>query len=410
MFGLTADLASGLGAQWTRVVLRWHNLQSRTGQLQLPGAAEMNRYRGLHILATLRAIPHGSEPRNERKERAKTSEFPQDVRAWDRLVEELSEKYKGQIAVYQIENEVDTAEFWNGTVDEYVALVERTARIIRRVDPQARVALSGLTGAWDESSNQLARGTKIAEIVRKSASHVDIVDIHLYWDYRLIEPRIRYLRTLTDKPIWCTETGGPDIRDYEGADQYRLMRQRMAQGEGMDDAFEVLREINPDSIWLDPVKLAAVQADEVIRRFVVAFGAGVERVFWFINQDMNREANPHFYWMGLTKSGKPKPAFHAYAMMTEQMGDFTELRKIDLGPGVWAYRFKVDGETRYVLWSDRGEREVSFEPFHSSLRAVRLNVASLQQVEVKSEPVQIREGRAVLRLSESPVFVRSTGG
>ena len=57
---------------------------------------------------------------------------------------------------------------------------------------------------------------------------------------------------------------------------------------------------------------------------------------------------------GYRAAGQPRPAFFALKLVNEKLTGFTSLDKLDLGAGIWAYRFTLPSGPLWVLWLDDG--------------------------------------------------------
>jgi len=52
-------------------------------------------------------------------------------------------RYKSDVHYWEVWNEPDLAEFWNGTPAQYAALLDVTSSTIKQIDPTATVVLGG---------------------------------------------------------------------------------------------------------------------------------------------------------------------------------------------------------------------------------------------------------------------------
>ena len=72
--------------------------------------------------------------------------MPQDIAAYQAFVSALVRRYKPYgVTQYAVENEVNAQQYWAGTPRQYDQLVRAAAAAIRRADPGARVADSGIS-------------------------------------------------------------------------------------------------------------------------------------------------------------------------------------------------------------------------------------------------------------------------
>ncbi|MFW6107059.1 MAG: GH39 family glycosyl hydrolase [bacterium] len=104
-------------------------------------------------------------------------ERPHDLDAWAAVVEDfvhhvVHERHV-QVPWWGVWNEPDQPGFWNGTVEDYLALYEATVRAVRKVEPAAKVGgpESGLGGPWIEA------------LVRRCAERKLPLDFVSYHDY-----------------------------------------------------------------------------------------------------------------------------------------------------------------------------------------------------------------------------------
>jgi len=78
---------------------------------------------------------------------------PKDMADWDNWVETVTTKYTGQFEAYQIWNEVNLKNFYNGTPAEMAEMTKRAYDIIKKNDPNALVVAPSptlrLTAAFD---------------------------------------------------------------------------------------------------------------------------------------------------------------------------------------------------------------------------------------------------------------------
>lgn len=57
----------------------------------------------------------------------------------------------------------------------------------------------------------------------------------------------------------------------------------------------------------------------------------------------------------INEAGEKRPAFYALTLVAQKMAGFTTVRQLDLGEGIWAYRYERQGDSHWVLWHDDGE-------------------------------------------------------
>jgi hypothetical protein len=91
--------------------------------------------------------------------------------SWDHYIAKAVEHYRGRPLVYEIENEPEF-DRWDGLKDEYARFTIRTAKLIKRADPAARVMVNNVYGIPSAlNRNLLAKG---------GAKVIDIISWHDY--------------------------------------------------------------------------------------------------------------------------------------------------------------------------------------------------------------------------------------
>ena len=154
----------------------------------------------------------------------------EDLDLWTNYVTKVVTRYAarhpGQLTAVEVWNEPDISTFWNGTVAEYVAVLQRTYTTVKAIDPSITVVLGGLTSrATDFLSSLYSAGAK---------NYFDVMAFHPYiqphspsetWETggvlgfgttkHSFSRRIDAMRSVMSdngdgsKPIWLTEVGWP---------------------------------------------------------------------------------------------------------------------------------------------------------------------------------------------------------
>lgn len=111
----------------------------------------------------------------------------------------------------------------------------------------------------------------------------------------------------------------------------------------------------------------------------------------------------------------PYPAFHTYALTIRKLDGYSSVERLDLGGGIYAYRFVVEGKPVYVLWRELGRLYFPDEPepapvqvklaFESSRALITHIVTEIGETESKTETVAVEGGLLTLPLGSEPVFI-----
>lgn len=199
---LAGIAAAGIG--YVRVDLDWAQVEPRPGEWDFSrwdAVVEEAGRCGVKVLPILGSgLPaHGKPP------------FRNLPRFLD-YVERCVSRYKGRIGCYEVFNEVDQPRPWGETPNpaDYAMLLRETGRVIKRIDPKAKVLFSG--------ASCLGKPMEFIEKALRAGAggSFDVMNFHPYQWYSVPEAqlplRIRELREVmrkygVDKPIWITEIG-----------------------------------------------------------------------------------------------------------------------------------------------------------------------------------------------------------
>ena len=301
--------------------------------------------------------------------------------------------------------------FWPGTADEYLRLLKTAYPAVKAADPQAQVLLVALLMAdvFDGSPTAAQIDQRLAKTptyMRKSASDIerilaacssyDVVDFHSLGDYTEIPSTAAWIRARLakdgcgDKPIWIGDAfpmsylvgfGGfvPPIPFAPATAATR------------DDVVATLTSVADPAAADHASAQAWLYAETsrcLVKKLVVSAGAGMAGINIGNMEDwktgvsgVDKAAVPALgasMFMGLTdttvtasrpggnlaytgqdwsrarRAGSPRPGFLALQMSVSKIGSYTAVAKLDLGAGVWAYRFDTSGGPVWVLWYDDG--------------------------------------------------------
>lgn len=288
-----ADRAAGLGISWVRFSVNWSTVEARRGGeydwSYLDASLTALRKRRIAAVLCL----HGGHAAHTKAESIRGEK---ELQAWGDLVETMVRRYRDQVRDWEIWNEPNTIWFWKPEPNaaEYAQCVQLGSRIIRRLDPEAKVVAGSLA--------RLDMGFAKALLDLHSARDFDALSFHPYNEmpeanlriikvpvhtplqYAPADHTISELRALTGRTgleLWQAECGYPSAAGGHGW-----------QGNGP---------------WGE-----AIQAKWVLRRGLVdrACALPVSSYFALREYRLGRRLNTK----GLLREGslEPKPAYHAY--------------------------------------------------------------------------------------------------
>jgi GH35 family endo-1,4-beta-xylanase len=266
------------------------------------------------------------------------SSIPLEMADYTDFLQKITSRYKNRVKYWQVENEVygsvfrniprcqHANRFWVGTMEEYLDLLKASYVTIKGVDPTAKVFASSFTfEPWPlKRENPF-----LLYVLDQGRNYTDLIDVHLYLGVNEDPEKIAWLlEKLRDlgykKPIWATETGEIDIEYY---------------GPSFAGTLSSQSELR-------------LQAQETVKRYVLAFASGVDRVFQLRLNPYGAQERADSRWahMGLTydESGlKKKPSYYAMEVIIQKLEGFTEIRRLSST----RYQFTVKGRPVFVLWS-----------------------------------------------------------
>jgi hypothetical protein len=199
--------------------------------------------------------------------------YPDDLRAWERFVFQLTRRYAHYAIAYHVWNEPNIKEFWlppqhratrRLSPSVYKELYCRAARRIQLADPTALVGAGGLGPISAQGINwQASRYLKRLYEVGIADCGVDFVALHPYLiadycnanpamdDLRPVHRQLRRMRGVmiengqADRTIWSTEWGFPSATcDYT--------EERQADLSALHDEYLASLPYISHSFWFNP--------------------------------------------------------------------------------------------------------------------------------------------------------------
>lgn len=182
----TATLGSRMGFAWSRWFphTKWQDHQPDNRESFRWFDAELDLLEGLGISSHM--VLYGWPKWIMDEEGKVQNPLPKDMRwkgddprwddlslvtAWDNYVIKATEHYRGRSLIYEIENEPEFDK-WDNFKDEYAKFTIRTAQLIKRTDPTAKVMVNNVYGIPSGINRHL--------LEKGAAKHIDIISWHDY--------------------------------------------------------------------------------------------------------------------------------------------------------------------------------------------------------------------------------------
>jgi hypothetical protein len=256
---------------------------------------------------------------------------PAELQDWANYVRTVVDRYKGKVEAYELWNEVHfsdleypydasgAAYFYSGNVERMVDLARVAHRIIKEVDPAARLTSPSIHvyGDWIKKLHLYLNSG--------GAAYTDVVSFHFYASgpedmLRSITAVREVMRQagLGDAPLWNTESGFVS-RARSGSDS--------AGGH-------------------DPEEVGAM----IGRSFVLAAAAGIERFYWYAWDNAQ-------YGLAEYRGRVPTAAAYAYASAAGWLHGAVVERCAPDRDGLWNCRINKEGRRAWIVWHPAQARE-----------------------------------------------------
>lgn len=329
------------------------------------------------------------------------SSIPINMQDYMDFLEVLVNKYGDRVKYWMIDNEVHSAtdpyewdtgfqlppdmplisRFWIGTPEEYVDLLQNSYSKIKQIDSTMTVMASNF---MKHETNEVFTN----HILENCGVYTDVLALNFYRcpkdDIdRIIEMKAKMNSFGYDKPIWVTEHGEIDIACHTEAI--------------FQESFN-----SPEELKL--------QAEEIVKRYVLAFSAGVKKMFRLTLNHQNEEwnATSKYLHMGLTfdKAGnEKKPGYYTNKLLIEKLKNFRSVEKIDYG----IYRFNFLSKAPvYILWNN-GNATIDLSTHISTSNAKKTHI--ITGLDENNFPIYLADEIVSVDsivIDETPVFIEES--
>jgi len=241
------------------------------------------------------------------------------------------------IKYWEIGNEVVQEWMFDGTAEEYAHVLKISYESIKSNCSDCQVLIGGWVSG-KHSENQFQKSLAYLErvLLQDGGKHFDIMNFHSYadpcdfeefldCDFKLYYHARGFRDLLSEygfsKPTWITES---NTKLYT-----KLYKERQS-GRVIENTLEQ-------------------QSQDLVKRMVIAFDAGVEVFFWHGLDDAPGSPGVGFF----DEKGKPKPIYYNLKLLIEKIGDFTSVKRIDLGnDNLYFYQFETVNDPVSILWTE----------------------------------------------------------
>jgi hypothetical protein len=247
------------GTAWSQIELakgefKWDNLD---------GVIDTAESRGLNdILYVIGTTPDwaAKDPENLNASdypQPGAAEAPANISDWSEWVTAVVTRYKGRISSYQIWNEANLANFFNGTPKQMAELTKVAYDIIKSIDPEAQVVSASPSTRLVKSFDRFF--PKYLEELAVVGWPVDVIAIHTYPD-ATGDPSVR-AALIVKAQDFLKASGAPTLPLWDTELNYGLA--------------------GPGDIPKQEIT-GARAAGFVVRTYIDDLRLGVDRSYWYI--------------------------------------------------------------------------------------------------------------------------------
>lgn len=376
--------------------------------------------------------------------------MPKNMDDYYRVVYDMVKHCKGCVRYWQNDSEPNNPIYWAGTKEQFVDELKVFYKAVKDADPNAVVVVGGYDGLFGLPGTHQFPGQQAGleffdYVFKEGRSAFDVFDLRLYGDPYTIVARVNFMREkmLTlgyDKPIICTEYGGPNLFEFAENRKYVALAGQWIQL--LSDPNSSARKSgpqNPITQLYDKMSTLApetqifmkgcspelearynrIQSRGMVMRNLFAFSAGIQKaMYWqFLADFPDRDDLMTLMYgkIGMvgTENGELKdrrPIADTYELMAHKLLGVREVKQIPIPDRPTIFLFKVERDKRkplYVIWEQRdmfsGEDApaVPFSYTWDSKKTVAEDAFG------KAVPVEVKDKLLHLAVSLTPVYIES---
>jgi hypothetical protein len=358
----------------------------------------------------------------------------------------------GRIRYWQCNNEPSNPGLWSGSAEDYAEQAKIFAKVVRRLDRDAKVVLGGC--GYDVLSSKPGSEPRkfFHTVLDKARSAFDLFSVHLYDDPSRIAEHVAEVRMMMldhgyEREVVAGEYGGPTLLEFPALEP--VMQQVMAEafaggGPSLDIASRPKQEETPDrramrSLYAQmrelpqqlqmfmqgcPPALEArrdrIACREMVTRNLLALAAGIRMtVCWNLGPEVPNYRDP-YNLMGFLSDklalmdfgaggmlSKRQPAAEALMRLAAAIEGMSGIRQLRTPPGIVGIEIVRERGPLNVFWTEGDSFAGEDEPPqlldwpwpHDTVKAADAFGAA--------RPLFVKNGRLSLGLSVTPLFIEA---
>ena len=364
-----AQIAAKLGFGYCRLFTGWADLNPRRGVYTMEPllkTLDSLNAEGIRPWVLLTGAPEWAMPDDVHA--PGYCPFPFDEKGWEESIRQIASACKGKVWGFEWLNEISQGDKTKHPVEDYVKFCRIGTKVLREVDPAARVQMAG--GLWPRSYR--------LDVIRGGVlDAIDVLPVH-YGSYGSVAEAIRDAKAGGCEEVWDNES---------------------ARG---------------ISVWkmspLEQLYCSVTQCSYLLRQWPGEFVAGAKAVTYF-----GGEANAPGNWTYLLDDYTPRPVLATLAVFASKLGGSTPVGAAYLSPGAIVYLFRrTDGKgLAYVMSESEGcEKPSHYSASAQILAAEPVNVslpvggsAAVRVTDYQGNERRAKTEGGFLRIAAKPIPV-----
>jgi len=273
------------GMKWVRTHLirkiEWANINPQKdvyNWAELDQVVDFFSKQGLSILYSINDTPEWLRPDDVPKNKNGRMIFdflPKDMAMYDAFIERIAERYKDRINYWEVWNEPNTWIRFNGTTDDYLNMLERTYKILKKIDTNNQVIAGAIAPSYAEWAAKI--------INQDQGKHFDILSIHPYAN-RSTPEAAEILRTVSEVKTLLTEKA-PQARLWSSEIGYFIPPRSGCKPLDEIELTELFADPDavsfyPQNNWHNPMP-ERTAASWLVRNWLLNFLGGSEKIIHF---------------------------------------------------------------------------------------------------------------------------------
>ena len=447
-----------VGAGFTKVYLFWQQIEPEKGRFDWTAVdAYVSQLPSPN--AGLIALFSSSQWATEKPSAMLPPSPAKNADDYYHFVFELVKHCRDRVRFWQNDCEPNNPVFWNGTKEQFVAQSKIFHQAVKDADPNAVVVLGGYDGLFVPPDLPAIDGRKrppfpqqqvgldfFDHVLREAKGAFDLFDLRLYGDPYTITARVDYIRRRMqafgyERPILCTEYGGPNLFEFAENRKYTNLVSTWSQAvttadkEGspagdhhpvnqIEKLYREMSSLAPQTQMFMQgcapeleAKFERIQSRSLVMRNLLGLSADVKAmVYWdLINMPGRRDdlMNLMYGKIGLfkvegTRIGAPTLTAEVFARMSQALAGVRRVRRVEVSDQPVLYVFDVEregGQHCFVAWEMRDAFNGEDQPAHPHQWPCSARQAGAIDVFGNEIPVTLSDGQLHLPVSINPVFI-----